>query len=364
MTIHAFATNSLLDVIVAVSLLFFPLFSKLKVSLLLHIKLITPIGKRHHMKDTFKLLSTLLFACIVLSSCQKEPELFDDESKMNIVFFEDDSPVRGIVKYNHNQYHCGQLRIVTAIQDNENSSAELEITILTNGEIVNVVYKTSHSSNFQRYQAPNMEAGKYFDIKNFDYNQSTKNLSFDFEGTVYVDSTDTKRIRGKVNVASVKQIDCTSLIFEARSISEDFKFSSISSNSSRFVSGPVLPSPYENIKYHIRSAKGQYLSLQMANDISELVGQEINFSTEDEDYRVIYGEYYGPMLFGNDSYRSMDQHWKYYQTNGKIKVIAKRDDPKQSRGVIYQGMITMNLEYAGTPYRENIEIPFEASSTL
>ncbi|PVH24745.1 hypothetical protein [Sphingobacterium corticibacter] len=312
------------------------------------------------MKDTFNLLLTLLFACIVLSSCQKEQELEDAESKMNIVFFEDDIPVRGMVKSNYNQDHCGQLRIVTAIQENENSSAELAITVLTNGAIANVTYKTIRSSESERYEAPNMEVGRYFTVQNFNYDQSTKNLYFDFEGTVYTDSTNSKQIRGKVNVASVKQTDCTSVIFEARSISEDFEFSTLSSNATRFNSGPTSPPDYELFRHHSFSTSGQYLSLQMAKDISELQGEKIDFKSDDEYYRVIYAEYYGPMIFGSNSYSSIQEYWKYYQTEGTIDIFQKYAGAKEDK--IHQGSITMDILDEGTVYKKGVVIPFEASS--
>lgn len=307
-----------------------------------------------------KYLLLLLFFCpLLIVSCKKSEEI-NPLSNMSIVFSDNNHPVRGKVKYDYNLDNCGQINLITSVKESDGTYSQLKLTLLSNGALAKVQYFKQNSSADGNYFAPHLQPEKSFQIADFKYEKAGGRLSFSFRGKVYKNNEQERVLTGKVDLHTIKYAPCEALILDVMTVKPAFNFFSMYSSSTKSTVNPDRSDQYNYYTYVAHSNSGQFISLKLESDISKLVGQEIDFDDTNPLYSVKYWEYTGLFML-EESYGSLDQNWKRFQTRGKFTSIQKVSDERYNKPY-YKGIIVMDILDEGRLVKESVEIPFYMSS--
>jgi len=307
------------------------------------------------------LLFLLSFFFFSFVGCKKSEEN-DAVSGMSILFSDNSHAVRGKVSYDYTMDNCGNINLITGVKESDGSYSELKLTLLHNGALAKAQYFKQNSSNDGHYFAPHLQAGKSFQISDFKYDKSGGHLSFSFNGKVYKGGgqDDERILAGKVDLTAIEYVPCKGLIIDVMTENPSFNFFSMYSSAGTLSSGLGTANQYTQYAYNVYSNAGQYLSLRLDSDISELVNKEIVFDDSNEKRGVRYLEYQGPFMLA-ESYGYFDHNWKRFQTRGKITSI-QRTIGERSFEPYYQGLIIMDILNEGRVVKEGVELPFYVKS--
>ncbi|CAM3639760.1 MULTISPECIES: hypothetical protein [Sphingobacterium] len=307
------------------------------------------------------LLFLLSFFLLSVVGCKKSEE-DDTVSGMSILFSDNNHAVRGKVSYDYTMDNCGNINLITGVKESDGNYSELKLTLLHNGALAKAQYFKQNSSNNGHYFAPHLQAEKSFQISDFKYDKSGGHLSFSFKGKVYKGSgqDDERILTGNVDLTAIEYVPCKGLILDVMTENPSFNFFSMYSSAGTTTSGLGTANQYIQYAYNVHSNAGQYMSLRLDSDISELVNKEMVFDDSNEKLGVKYWEYQGPFMLA-ESYGYIDHNWKRFQTRGKITGIH-RTFGERSVEPYYQGLIIMDILNESRVVKEDVEIPFYVKS--
>ncbi len=303
------------------------------------------------------LLLLLSFLLSFVVGCKKSEE--NDATSGSGVFFSDNNhAVRGQVNRNYKLDNCGHITLITGIKESDGTYSELKFTLLHNGALAKVKYFKQGMSDNGSYFAPHLQAEKSFQISDFKYVKTAGHLSFSFNGRVYSGAgQDNERIlAGKVDVNSIENVPCKGFIVDIMTENPSFNFFSIYSSAGTVTSELGSANQSTQYAYNVYSNAGQYISLRLDRDISELVNKEVVFDDSNEKFGVKYWEYQGPIMLG-ESYGYIDHNWKRFQTKGRV-IDIHRTTGERSVEPYYKGLIIMDIINEGRVVKEAVEIPF------
>jgi len=307
------------------------------------------------------LLVFSVFFLFLVAACKKSEESGAD-SKVSILFSDNNHAVRGKVTYDYNMDNCGQINLITAVKEDNGDYAELKLTLLQNGALAKVQYFKQNSPDDGNYFAPHLQTEKFFKITDFKYDKKGGRLSFSFDGKVFKNNKPNgeRILAGKVELNSIQYVPCEALIFDVMTVNPAFNFFAIPGSSNNSVNTTGGPDKYKEFAYNVYSNAGQFLSLRLDRDISKLVGQEIAFDEGNKMFNVRYWEYIGPYML-SESYGPIDRNWKRFQTRGKLVNIQKMFDTRYIKPY-YSGVIIMDILDEDRMIKQAVELPFYLSS--
>lgn len=222
---------------------------------------------------------------------------------------------------NSGNENCDNLYVKTSFFKKDDIDIRLEINLSKTGQL--------HSVNYGEYKlpivsftvlktflTPNFYPLKTFSISNFNYNENTKELSFDFNGTVYFeqDNNVTRTFSGSIYNKSFRSIDCGIVKTGIDYKSLDFELHNFHSYRTKFANNTQQHRFFTN--------NGHILDINVEDDLWNLPIGEIDFNHNSINNNVTIRKQLG-VVIANQWPNIMHHNWLIYNTQGKIYIENK-----------------------------------------
>ncbi len=217
--------------------------------------------------------------------------------------------------------NCNILNINTNYFEKDKYNFTIKFEISKEGELLEVKfeeYKYPLVSGVKKqvYLTPNFNPLQTFQISKFFYDENSRNINFDFEGTVFFedDNSISKEVKGKIKIENFKTEPCAVTKHNLRYNKNNFKLFSNSSKIGKNSNGTQTRDFYTNNGYH--------LTMQLSQDIWNYTSDTLIFDENQPLDRVIFKELIGP-LKADQIKKTTQTDWKNYKTTGKIIIQEK-----------------------------------------
>lgn len=270
--------------------------------------------------NKIKILSIILYSFFI--SCHSDEDLISEERiKNELIINVNGTNFKSVNEKIGGNENCDKLFINASYYEKDKFDFTIKFDLSKEGELLKVWYEeyklpmvTSQFKQF--YLTPNFNPLKTFKISNFYYDETSRNINFDFEGTLFFedDINITKTVNGKIKIENFKTIDCAVTKHSLRYHKNNFKLFSNTHSMGKSSDGSQTRDYFTNNGFH--------LTMKLSQDIWSFSTDTISFDENQILDRIVFKEYVGAIKA--DQIQNIKQaDWKNYETSGKIIIQEK-----------------------------------------
>lgn len=239
--------------------------------------------------------------------------------------------------------NCNSIGIFT-ILENDSKLYRLNFHLLKNGELKKVeVWEISKelTGNIKLYLTPAFIPKSSFEITDFYYDTESNDISFGFNGTLYLENekgtSDLKKLNGLIELESFQSKDCSMSYLQNIQYNQlEFQFNTIGSGRSKYTDKPSQDHTFA-------SNNGYRLKLVSQKDLWNMEIGSYSFSSKTDENKILLSEYVGD-LFATQLPLYKEEEWRALETLGSFTI-----DQKEQSGLDknISGIINMIVSFNG-----------------
>lgn len=254
--------------------------------------------------------------------------------------------------------NCDVLNINAGYIDQDKIKFEIYLTVSKTGQLIKVRFAESDltmASQIQKqFLTTSFNPLATFTISDFYYNESTGEVKFNFEGTVFLENNpqQNRSMSGEIKIAALQSFPCTTAKVGINFTSENFFLFSTDNSSFRY---------YNGIQRHqFVTNNGYFINMLLAGDLWDYTLGEYSFNDDDVLDKVEFREAIAPLVVSQAPIVG-SQEWKTYQTIGKIIIQNKYTEHGQK---VVSGKLNLEISDNGVLIRTLNEVEFRTYSLV
>lgn len=266
---------------------------------------------------------TLLLILGSLTSCETDDEIVEVITNRAVVSINGiaTEPINGLVSGNSN---CDNIFLTIYNQAEGFHKTVLEIDLRRDGTLAKISYyeqvRNETTQRFERtyYYPPFYDLLSTITISNFSFDEITKNVYFEFEGTLYNERDDSQSIEidGLIDMKNLYDAPCSIEVLTSLDYnSDEFSFNSIFWSRGSSSNSPLTHSFRSNNGFQAR-----FVTDPNIGDLS--VGTYLLPENSNTNYFEL-SEYNGPLHATQTPNRFDDTDWINYATRGSFTITDK-----------------------------------------
>jgi len=270
--------------------------------------------ERFLIKTSLLILFIFLFACnkeeIEIPTITKSIKIRIDNENLNIT--------NSLISSNES---CDALFVSCRYYRNDDKGFYIEFWLNKKGNLKSIrIYDYRNKSYV--FETPNFNPKGLMSISNFNYDEASNYLHFDFNGDLIQETFSgelnvekaRKHIEGVVEIKDVRKTKCESYSSNLNFVSNDLNFSSIIPVGS--FDSKLKINPYQ---FYYYSNNGYRVTLKSANDLWSLKKGTYSFEKNAIENRIDLEKYIGIYRFTQLGL-SEENDWKKFETSGSYTI--------------------------------------------
>lgn len=255
--------------------------------------------------------------------------------------------------------NCDRLLVSSYFYDENSIYFRLNIRVSTSGDLLHVWYDerdyTSNTPNLIKvFLTPNFNPLRSFSIANFEYDDFSGYLAFDFSGTLFQENFNSveRELVGSVEINQHKTINCEISNRNIRYYSSDLNLFGFFHSGTQFSDNSQLHRFFTN--------NGFIVELNLAQDLWQTPLGELPFNESSVTNNIHLFEQQGEIIASQT--RITSQHeWKQYSTSGTI-IIEDKMVENNERVIV--GRVNMTASDNGEVIYEIQDLEYRTASLI
>ncbi len=305
--------------------------------------------------NLFKTLIIIPFICFF--SCINDDKVIEPVIANQLNINVDGTEYESINEKIGGNENCDILFINASYYDKNKIDFTIKFDISKEGKLIKVWYEEYKlpliSSQVKKiFLTPNFNPTSTFDVSNFNYDPSTGQVKFNFNGTLYFESDNNavRNVSGEIEIKSLKSIDCNIAKTGLNYYSNDLNLFSFHNMRIKYINQTQLHRFFSNNGYNI--------DIYLMGDLWLYPLGEIIFNENDFTNKVEFNKAVGPIIADQIQLIS-GQQWKNFETSGKIIIGTKYFEKNQK---VISGKLNLLIKDNGNIVYKLNGIEFKTSS--